>query len=58
MTRAIVEELMSSLHGYGAGVVRAAKKRGHSDRTNLAPLQDTVGPWPTRRWRCWSNGSG
>ena len=39
VTRAIVDEMIRNLHGYGAGVVRAALKRGHCDRTELEPLQ-------------------
>jgi len=38
VTHAIVEEMMRNLHGSGAGVVRAALKRGHLDRDKLEPL--------------------
>jgi AcrR family transcriptional regulator len=37
-TQAIVEAMMRGLHGPGAGVVRAALKRGHLDRKKLEPL--------------------
>jgi AcrR family transcriptional regulator len=37
-TQAIVEAMMRGLHGPGAGVVRAALKRGHLDRKRLEPL--------------------
>jgi AcrR family transcriptional regulator len=36
--RAIIEEMMRSLHGSSAGVFRAALKRGHLDREKLEPL--------------------
>jgi AcrR family transcriptional regulator len=35
---AIVEAMMRGLHGPGAGIVRAALKRGHLDRKKLEPL--------------------
>jgi AcrR family transcriptional regulator len=35
VTQAIVEAMMRDLHGPGAGVVRAALKRGHLDRKKL-----------------------
>jgi len=38
VTQAIVEAMMRGLHGPGAGVVRAALKRGHLDRKKLEPL--------------------
>ena len=38
VSRAIMEEMMRGLHGSGAGVVRAALKRGHLDRDKLEPL--------------------
>ena len=38
ITRAIVTTTMQSLQGPGAGVVRAALQRGHSDREKLASL--------------------
>jgi|SRR5271165_3514031 len=38
VTQAIVKEMMRGLHGPGAGVVRAALKRGYTDRTKLEPL--------------------
>ena len=38
ITRAIVTTTLQSLQGPGAGVVRAALQRGHSDREKLAPL--------------------
>ncbi len=38
VTHAIVEEMMRNLHGSGAGVVRAALKRGYLDRNKLEPL--------------------
>jgi AcrR family transcriptional regulator len=37
-TQAIVEAMMRGLHGPGAGVVRAALKRGHLDRKKPEPL--------------------
>jgi AcrR family transcriptional regulator len=39
VSQAIVTEMMRNLHGYGAGVVRAALKQGHFDRTRLEPLR-------------------
>jgi hypothetical protein len=38
VSHAIVTEMMQNLHGYGAGVVRAALKRGHRDRAEREPL--------------------
>jgi len=38
VSQAIVTEMMRNLHGYGAGVVRAALKQGHRDRAKLEPL--------------------
>jgi AcrR family transcriptional regulator len=39
VSHAIVTEMMQNLHGYGAGVVRAALKQGHFDRAKLEPLR-------------------
>ena len=39
VSQAIVTEMMRNLHGYGAGVVRAALKQGHFDRAKLEPLR-------------------
>jgi len=38
IAHAVVEHSVSTLHGAGAGVVRAAMKRGHLDPAHLAPL--------------------
>lgn len=38
LAQAVVVEMMRELHGPGAGVVRAALKRGHLDRKHLEPL--------------------
>lgn len=38
IAHAVVEHSVSTLHGAGAGVVRAAMKRGHLDPAHLEPL--------------------
>lgn len=40
IVRAIIEHMMQTFHGAGAGVVRAALKRAHLSRDNLQPLCD------------------
>jgi AcrR family transcriptional regulator len=42
VVNAIIEEMRHGLHGPGAGVVRAALKRGHLDRQNLSPFCQTM----------------
>lgn len=36
----IIDQIMQTFHGAGAGVARAALKRAHVDRDNLQPLRD------------------
>ena len=40
IARALVEHTVHTFHGHGAGVVKAALKRGHLDPEKMKPLMD------------------